>query len=166
MDFEFPCHVTRYLRRVSARLYLPASVRKRVIHDLKTSIHARWEAGESYDEILTSLGKPSKAASDLNEQMKEFAYNRKPIRFAFLILAVFSIFSLLIDRILSMILTWSYNEMSSIGIIGGADGPTAIFVTTATNSGIPWDSIFTWALFAVGLFGFWHFGHLKPKNEA
>ena len=51
----------------------------------------------------------------------------------------------------SAILTQS--EAASLGIIGGADGPTAIFVTTA--KGPDWDLILVGAVFMMGLAGLW-----------
>ena len=41
---------------------------------------------------------------------------------------------------------WMPGRAASIGIIGGADGPTAVFVTSKT--GIPW-----WGFFLLVLFG-------------
>ena len=49
----------------------------------------------------------------------------------------------------------------SVGIIGGADGPTAIFVTTAPDS-------FNWTLWvmvlAMCLLGWWKLGHCRQNN--
>ena len=44
---------------------------------------------------------------------------------------ILSIFILLIVLVISLV--GCGNEAASIGIIGGADGPTAIFVTSGTN---------------------------------
>ena len=49
----------------------------------------------------------------------------------------------------SAILTQS--ETKSLGIIGGADGPTAVFVTT--TKGFDWDLILVGTMLAVGLVG-------------
>ena len=56
---------------------------------------------------------------------------RNPWRFAFLTLAVIcGLF--LAGELVSMALVWylTGNEAATLGIIGGADGPTAVFVTT------------------------------------
>ena len=84
-------------------------------------------------------------------------------RFIFLALAVvtggwlawYGAFQFLVNRFLtdgasSAILTQS--EAASIGIIGGADGPTAIMV--ATTAGPDWDLILAAGLFIVGLVGY------------
>ena len=51
------------------------------------------------------------------------------------------------------------SEDASIGIIGGADGPTAIFVTTSTGPGYDW---LMWLLVLVmGVLGWWKLNHMK-----
>jgi len=55
--------------------------------------------------------------------------------------ALLLVWSLAGERIVAWILTQSLpNNASSVGIIGGADGPTAVFVTgiTTTGSGYGW----------------------------
>jgi len=85
--------------------------------------------------------------------------NRKnPWRFAFGALAVFAAF-----KLLGYIAAWLIGEVfggisfpasnaASLGIIGGADGPTAVFVTAAS---VPvWRIILMILLFAAGIRGF------------
>ena len=69
-------------------------------------------------------------------------------------LAVYGAVQLMAKRVLS-------GEAASIGIIGGADGPTAIFVTT---SGPDWDLICMAALLVIGVAGYWWLKHRKPKE--
>jgi Na+-transporting methylmalonyl-CoA/oxaloacetate decarboxylase beta subunit len=57
---------------------------------------------------------------------------------------------LFIGTLISGILTGA-NE--SVGIIGGADGPTAIFVTT-TTTGPDWEFILFAGIFILGLAGY------------
>ena len=84
-------------------------------------------------------------------------------RFVFLALAVvtggwlawYGAFQVLVSKFLTdgastAILTQS--EAASLGIIGGADGPTAIMV--ATTAGPDWDLILVGGLFIVGLVGY------------
>ena len=52
-------------------------------------------------------------------------------------------------------------EAASIGVIGGADGPTAIFVAT---TGPDWDMVIAAALLVLGLVGYWWLKHRKPKE--
>lgn len=60
-------------------------------------------------------------------------------------LAFYGIIQLLAFRALE-------GEAASIGIIGGADGPTAVFVTTRT--GFDWDVALMAAVFVLGIAGF------------
>lgn len=63
-----------------------------------------------------------------------------------------------------MVLTYmlTRNEAASIGIIGGADGPTAIFV--ATNlAPIGYSIIVPLILLILGFVGFYLLGHKKRK---
>ena len=134
----------KYVTAVERRLNLPREVKARVMSDFSSSIQARREAGMSDEAIYAELGAPKKAAADLNEQMKEFAYRKSPWRFLFAAAAAYGAVQLLgvlwgylvyfwyrlvySDMVLGIGMTTT--ESSSIGIIGGADGPTAIFVTT------------------------------------
>jgi len=134
----------KYTGAVERRLNLPREVRARVMSDLISSIQARREAGMTDEEIYAELGTPKKVAADLNEQMMEFAYRKSPWRFLFAVAAAYGAAELL-GNLWAWILYRAFQlqmasqEAASIGIIGGADGPTAIFVTTPgwTHSILP-----------------------------
>lgn len=142
---------TAYLRSVKRRLNLPKEVRQRVMTDFESDIEARLEAGMDWESIMAELGSPKKAAADLNEQMREYAYRKSPWRYLFGIAAVLSGGWLVLYAILQRFgmllntLSWTFspNESASIGIIGGADGPTSIFVAGVTTSGhgLDWDVV-------------------------
>jgi len=127
----------RYANAVERRLNLPRDVKNRVMSDFISDIQARRETGMTDEEIYAELGTPKQAAANLNEQMKEYAYRKSPWRFLFAAAAIYGAAKLLpglwvnifywIFRVQAML---TPNEAASIGIIGGADGPTAIFVTT------------------------------------
>ena len=127
----------KYLRAVEHRLNLPKEVKARVMSDFLSSIEARRESGMTEEAIYAELGTPRKAAADLNEQMKEYACRKSPWRFAFLACAIYGGGKLLsgvwvniLYWILRLKIMLTPGEMASVGIIGGADGPTSIFVTT------------------------------------
>lgn len=163
----------KYCNRVERRLNLPRDVKARVMMDFQSSIHARREDGMTDEDIMAELGTPKKAAADLNEQMKEYAYRKSPWRFAFLVLAFLSGGWLILYRlmlILGMLLdtltvTLAPNESASIGIIGGADGPTSIFVAGVTTQGIgfDWDIAIMAVLLIVGILGFLRLRKCKQK---
>ena len=130
--YEQDSRIKKYVNAVERRLRMPLEVRARVMSDFGSSISARREAGESVENILESLGSPKQAAAELNEQMKEYVYRKSPWRFFFLAVAVVCGLHLL-GELISMGLVWylTGNEGAAIGIIGGADGPTAVFLTTS-----------------------------------
>lgn len=146
----------RYVNAVERRLNLPKDVKARVMSDFGSSISARREAGQTDEQIYEELGTPKKAAADLNEQMKEFAYRKSPWRFVFLGMAIVSgLYYVAQGALWLWALCWLGLEVhgaGSVGVIGGADGPTAIFLTS--SPGIDWDGAFFLLLLAVGIIGF------------
>lgn len=155
----------RYVRAVERRLNLPRAIRARVMSDFASSVQARREAGMSDGEIYGELGTPKKAAADLNEQMKEYTYRKSPARFFFALLAIYGGGKLLgglwvniVYWFFRMWTTLTPNEAVSVGIIGGADGPTAIFLTTPD-----WFScLLPVIMLAVGLWGYLRLCRCKP----
>ncbi len=130
----------KYCKAVERRLEMPKQIRQRVMSDFISSIQSRREAGLTDEEIRTELGTPKAAAAELNNQMKEYTYRKSPWRFLFAAVAVYGAWKLLSGLWIHILLwisqvyceirtTFHPNETYSIGIIGGADGPTAIFLT-------------------------------------
>ena len=155
----------KYMNAIERKLNFPRKIKVRVMSDLASSIAARREAGMSDGEIYGEMGSPRKVAAELNEQMKEFAYRKSPWRYLFAVMAAYGG-----AEILSGLLAWLYtmfakldlvlsNEAASIGIIGGADGPTAIFVTTPG-----WMHYINPVLFlCIGIYGFLRLRKCKQK---
>lgn len=155
----------KYCNAVERRLNLPRNVKARVMNDFASSIAARREAGDSDEQIFAELGTAKEAAALLNEQMKEYAYRKSKWRWLALAAAVLSgavlIWTRLVNWLMTALFTLSLGENQSLGIIGGADGPTAIFVTTTLRSDYE-----IWLLSAImiaGLAAWWYLGHLKKK---
>ena len=160
----------KYIKSVERRLNLPKDIKKRVMSDLESDILARQEAGMTDEAILAELGSPKKAAADLNEQMKEFTYRKSPWRFVFAACAAYGAAELL-GKLFDLSLLWLYrtgfldallpSNMASVGIIGGADGPTAIFVTSALPA---WYHFLPPVLLiALGIWGFQRLKRCKQK---
>lgn len=123
-------NMKRYTTAVERRLNLPRELKARVMSDFISSISARREAGMTDEEIFAALGTPKQAAAELNEQMKEFTYRKSPWRFVGVVLATYAAWQLLMEGIaLGVVQHIARQNAASIGIIGGADGPTAVFVT-------------------------------------
>ena len=157
---EFYQPVKRYVNAIERHLYLPWKVRARVMSDVSTTMRARHEAGESYEEIMADMGTPKQVAEELNEQMSEFVYRKSPWRFLFLALALCTVLYLCGFGVLHLI---HLSNAASLGVIGGADGPTEIFVTTREVS--------AWTRFVggvgvilVGLAGYWKLRRCKQKK--
>ena len=129
-------NMEKYLRSVRRRLNMPKALKDRVMTDFRSSVEARLENGQSEEAILAELGTPKKAAAELNQQMKEYTYRKSPWRWGCLVLAVISGLCLVYRGLpgLLLMLFNKANNASSVGIIGGADGPTAIFVTMSPDA--------------------------------
>ena len=154
----------KYCNAVERRLNLPRDVKTRVMTDFQSSIQARREDSMTDEEIYADLGTPKQAAATLNEQMKEYAYRKSPWRFLFAALAIYGgweLFGGLAAALLYLSMSDPLSQAASVGIIGGADGPTAIFVTTRVpewyHFGIPL------LLLLVGIWGFYRFRKCKQK---
>lgn len=154
--------IKTYLNAVRRRLNLPKDIKNRCISDLQTTIQARMENGESWEEIQSSLGTPKEVTAELSEQMKEYIYRKSPWRYIFLALAILCALWLAWYLGLTMFAQLLANEAASIGIIGGADGPTAIFITT--KHGFDWDILLVTMLMVGGIWGFLRLRKCKPKQ--
>lgn len=154
----------KYLRAVRRRLNMPKQLKDRVMEDFISSIDARMEDGQEECTILAELGAPKDAARELNRQMEEYTYRKSPWRWACLILAVFSGLCLVYQGYANLLLMlFNKANNASIGIIGGADGPTSVFVTTKTlYSGLPAEAIYA-MLLVMGLIGFIALSKMKQK---
>lgn len=154
----------KYVNAVERRLNLPKEICARVMSDFASDITARREAGLTDEEIFAELGSPNEAAQVLNEQMKEFTYRKSPWRFLFLAAAVLSGLWLVIYGILEAVFLSSLKAelgAADIGIIGGTDGPTAIFLTAKV--GIDWDIVIVVLILVVDLLGFLRLRKCKRK---
>lgn len=154
----------KYLRAVRRRLNMPKELKDRVMADFLCSIEARKEDGQSEEVILEELGAPKQAAKELNGQMLEYTYRKSPWRWGALGLAIFSGLCLAYKGMPSLLLVlFNKAHNASIGIIGGADGPTAIFVTnTTTGQFFPSAGIYV-LLLTMGIVGFLALGKLKRE---
>ena len=154
--------IKTYLNTVRRRLNLPKDIKNRCISDLQTTIQARIENGELWENIQSSLGSPQQVAAELSQQLKEFVYRKSPWRFLFLAAAVLSGGWLVFYAGMQMVLWIIARQAASLGIIGGADGPTAIFITTGTV--MDWDAFLMGLICALGVAAFLRLRKCKPKQ--
>ena len=105
------------------------------------------------------------------EHKEEPAFRKSPWRFVFLALAVLSGGYLLLYSIMLRFgmllntLTLFPNESGSIGIIGGADGPTAIFVsgTMVQHQGFDWEIAFIAVILIISILSFLRLRKCRKK---
>ena len=101
----------------------------------------------------------------MDQNQEKTAYKKSPWRWACLALAAFSGLCLAYGglRSLFLVLFNKVNNASTIGIIGGADGPTAIFVTSKVReSGLPPEAIYV-LLLIMGIIGFLALRKIEKK---
>lgn len=130
MKAEFLPPIKRYVNAIERHLRLPFREKVRVMEDISSAITARHEAGESYEQIMADMGKPRQVAAQFNREM---GARPSRVRWVLLVLAVavLPLTAILLIE-LGMVFWFQHwiasSSAASIGIIGGADGPTAIFV--------------------------------------
>lgn len=150
----------KYMKDVKRKLNLPKDVKNRVMADLETSVRSRLEAGQTQEQIMAELGTPAEVAAELNGQMKEFSYEKSPWRWACLALAAVSALTLVFKGAINLMA--AILNKATIGVIGGADGPTAIFVTRAPESAV-YSMLISALILVMSLVGFYSLGHMRKR---
>ena len=124
----------KYTNSIERKLNMPKDVRNRVMTDFISGIQGRREAGQTDAEILSELGSPKKVAAELNEQMKDYTYVKSPWRWVCFAVVIGSVLSLAFGGAIGLLVhILNAYASNTVGTIGGADGPTAIFVTTSPD---------------------------------
>ena len=157
-EAELPKEAEKYLKSIERKLNFPKNIRKKVMSDLLTGVTARRENGEDWETILSGMGDAKAVADGLNREMADYGYRKSKWRFAFLVPVAVGVVQLLFTGIA---LSFVSAEAPSIGVIGGADGPTAIFVTTSSDL---WSLLSPLVWIAAGILGFVLLKHLTPKR--
>ena len=101
----------------------------------------------------------------MSKTKKERDGRKSPRRFAFLALALVGFWELAGGYLMMLILgiTASFpTKASTVGVIGGADGPTAIFVTSSVQSWFQY--VLAIAMIVVGIAGFVKLRNPKTKE--
>ena len=154
--------IQQYLRQVKRRLNMPCKAKDRVISDLHSSIIARQESGQAVEDILKDLGTPKQTAADLNLQMNEYTYRKSLWRWVCLALAILGGIVILFNGALGIINAY-LGAAAHIGIIGGADGPTAIFVT-ASPAQFNTELFISAMVLILGIIGYLILSRLKRRS--
>ena len=149
--------VRKYLRAVKRKLFLPRTVCRRALRQLAGKLPQE----ASYASIVSSAGSPAETASGIQAAYPRF--RKSPWRFLWLGRSILGISGLLCIFILQLAFPFCllHTPAASVGIIGGADGPTAIYVTGAPIWYLPVCFALFLALAGLGAAGYLHFRHLK-----
>lgn len=132
--------VKRYMNAIERRLHADRKTRVRMMTELAGDFQSRREAGQRDEEIMAELGTPEEVAAQFNEALG--GAGARPVsrwRWAFAVAAGLVLLWPLAAQAIARL--WWAPEASSIGIIGGADGPTAIYVAASTpdlTEFLPW----------------------------
>lgn len=122
--------IKRYVNTVERHLRMDRHTRLRIMHDLGSEIQTRLEQGEPPEAIMAELGPAEAVAESFN---REFAAPPKKSGWRWLLLACAGLAALA-----AAAMQWVERMLTaaaiSVGVIGGADGPTAIFVTAAPSA--------------------------------
>lgn len=149
--------LARYLRAVRRRLPLSGQMKDRVMDDLRSSINERREAGQTDAEIFAALGPAKQACGRAYRAAAGLRVPQKPLRFVCLGAAVLALLAGLLKTVTNL------RGFASVGVIGGADGPTEIFIAGP--------QIFDWAdviaagiVLVLGFIGYLLLRRLPPKK--
>lgn len=115
----------KYIKQVKKRLAVPSSKRKTVLQDLEKTFASAAENGETEQQVIARLGTPEQFAAGIEEQ---FGIDRKK-RLKTRTIIWTTICLVVAVIVFSVYLTIQQEMIGAIGIIGGADGPTAILVS-------------------------------------
>lgn len=128
----------RYLDQIRRRLRVDKATRERILSDLTGDLYDRLRRGESAADIIADMGPAEEVAAGFNENFAAEGQPARPVwRWAFLAAGVF----LLLSDTVPTLIGWAAEyweharflremEANNVAVIGGADGPTAVFVTT------------------------------------
>ena len=161
----------RYVRQIDRRLDLPKETKLRVMSDVLSGICARCEQGAQEEQIMREMGTPQQVAQSLNEGMGEYVRQKSPWRFVFLAGAVlglgWSLVYMGMQALIGAIFGFTSNcEAASIGVIGGADGPTSILVAASPRNAVPeWLLALAIGAVCLGIYIWMRRGKLIKKKE-
>ncbi len=115
----------KYIKQVKKRLAVPSSKRKTVLQDLEKTFASAAENGETEQQVIDRLGTPEQFVAGIEKQLG--IDRAKYIKTRTIVSTVICLAVAVIG--FSVYLTIQQEMIGAIGIIGGADGPTAIIVS-------------------------------------
>lgn len=135
--------VKRYMNAIERRLCCDRATRVRIMTELASDFQARRDAGQTDEAIMAELGTPQSVAAEFNASLG-VAGTVPPSRWRWMFAAA------AVVAVVVWLVGWAAIILplpsNSIGIIGGADGPTAVFVTSSFGFMPPALRILPWLL--------------------
>ena len=118
----------KYIRQALRKMKVSSQKKKEIARDLEEIFASAAEHGESEQAVMERLGTPEEYAAGISGQLP--GKRRSVIRLAFIAAtaALGSCFMFLGILMRTATVRASVDGSASIGIIGGADGPTSILV--------------------------------------
>lgn len=130
--------VKRYMNTIERNLRVDRKTRVRIMTELASDFQSRRESGQSDEAILQELGTPEEVAAQFNAALGAPSSPSR-WRWAFVVLAVLILAVALVPILADQ---FAANQAASLGVIGGADGPTAVYVSTSPAqsliTSLPW----------------------------
>ncbi len=150
--------IQRYLSRLRRMLYVSETRKDEIIGEILNTIRTQQLAGVSNKEILAQLRPATEIAQEEN-QKANIQYKKSPWRWVCLAMALVCLLLFALQQ------GWiSAAIPTDVGVIGGADGPTAILVSSETGSGSQ-ESTIILLLAAMGLVGFLSLGKCPVPQD-
>lgn len=136
----------RYLGQIRRRLRVDRATRTRILSDLASDWHEREQRGQTPEQILAEMGPAKEVAESFNQAFLPQGQPARPAwRWAFLAIGILPLLAgaglAVGQRVVEYMQDVQYIRDAlgaapgTVGVIGGADGPTAIFVASAPA---PW----------------------------
>lgn len=165
---KLPEDAKAYLKAVKKHLCLPPSLAKDALRPL---IQVLTGCQASYDALVEDMGTPKAKAEELNRSVPGYLYRKSQWRRPCMVLGIFSLLrSIYLAVILGLFhfaltnpqITFGLNDpAASVAIIGGADGPTAIYVTSMPQYTTALSLLFWLAMAILGFWGYYHLRHVR-----
>ncbi len=133
---------TQYVNAILKRILVTDRTKNRSRADLTTELEALEEQGLSFEEIISQKGSPEAVAKEFNvsysnTEMRRQYFLQKGLKIAGVTLFALAILLFLAGTFFVNPAFWYSPELAageSLAVIGGADGPTQIFVTSVLNT--------------------------------
>lgn len=130
--------VKRYMNAIERHLQADRKTRVRIMTELASDFQSRRESGQTDEHIMSELGTPEEVAAQFNTGL-EVPVRPSRWRWGFVALAVLVLAVVLVPILADKL---AAGQDAALGVIGGADGPTAIYVSASPAQSLigilPW----------------------------